>query len=100
MKSKPAAGDEPTAETESESEAELSGFSPVVRAQQAYTGASPSSLWHLENQRWYECSHNGKQCTNTSLQNAREEAYLLDEYLFDDYLITSLVIKNSASQSW
>ncbi|NXI53138.1 RETR2 regulator, partial [Chloroceryle aenea] len=29
-KSEPAAGDEPTAETESESEAELSGFSPVV----------------------------------------------------------------------
>jgi len=34
-KSEPAAGDEPTAETESESEAELSGFSPVVRAQRA-----------------------------------------------------------------
>uniref|UniRef100_A0A8C5U140 RETREG1-3/ARL6IP-like N-terminal reticulon-homology domain-containing protein n=1 Tax=Malurus cyaneus samueli TaxID=2593467 RepID=A0A8C5U140_9PASS len=30
VKSEPAAGDEPTAETESESEAELSGFSPVV----------------------------------------------------------------------
>uniref|UniRef100_A0A8V5G375 RETREG1-3/ARL6IP-like N-terminal reticulon-homology domain-containing protein n=1 Tax=Melopsittacus undulatus TaxID=13146 RepID=A0A8V5G375_MELUD len=29
-KNEPAAGDEPTAETESESEAELSGFSPVV----------------------------------------------------------------------
>ncbi|NXX99404.1 RETR2 regulator, partial [Centropus bengalensis] len=29
-RSEPAAGDEPTAETESESEAELSGFSPVV----------------------------------------------------------------------
>lgn len=34
-KSEPAAGDDPTAETESESEAELSGFSPVVRAQRA-----------------------------------------------------------------
>lgn len=95
MKSEPAAGDEPTAETESESEAELSGFSPVVRAQQTYTGASPSSLWHLENHRWYEYSHTGKQYTSKSLQNPREEAYLFDEYLFEDCLITSLVIKNS-----
>ena len=32
MRSMPPGGDEPMAETESESEAELAGFSPVVRS--------------------------------------------------------------------
>lgn len=45
-KSEPAAGDEPTAETESESEAELSGFSPVVRAQGAVQEPIPP-VWSV-----------------------------------------------------
>lgn len=45
-KTEPAAGDEPTAETESESEAELSGFSPVVRAQRAEQDPVPP-VWSV-----------------------------------------------------
>lgn len=45
-KSEPAAGDEPTAETESESEAELSGFSPVVRAQRDWQEPVPP-VWSI-----------------------------------------------------
>lgn len=68
-KSEPAAGDEPTAETESESEAELSGFSPVVRAQQSYAGTNPSSLGccSLRTRAWCDCSHTAKEQSKKSL---------------------------------
>lgn len=80
-KSEPAAGDEPTAETESESEAELSGFSPVVRAQQSYAGTSPSSLGcpSLRTEVWSDCSHTGKEQSKKSLRRIPRDEGCSDE---------------------
>lgn len=80
-KSEPAAGDEPTAETESESEAELSGFSPVVRAQQSYAGTSPSSLGcpSLRTEVWSDCSHTGKEQSKKSLRRIPRDKGCSDE---------------------
>lgn len=51
-KSAPPAGDEPLAETESESEAELAGFSPVVRSREdGMSNRRPKGSWVL----W--CTH-------------------------------------------